>query len=59
MTGDDLAALRARLLQLRRDAHRQLAAADQIDTGLLAIVAHAGAALTARDDQEDDDADRA
>ena len=49
MTRDDAAALRTRLLELRDDALHQLATADHIDAGLLALVAHATDALAAVD----------
>src|SRR5215204_4045920 len=45
----DTAAPRDRLVALRDDALRQLAEADVIDAGLLALVAHVGAALAALD----------
>ena len=49
MTADDLLALRTRLLALRCDALDQLAAADVLDGGLVALVAHASQALMALD----------
>ena len=45
----DTESLRARLLVLRTDALRQLAEGEGIDGGLLALAAHAGAALEALD----------
>jgi hypothetical protein len=49
MSPDATAALRARLLALRDDALRQLAEADHLDGGLLALVGNVGAALAAID----------
>ena len=50
--------LRARLLELRRDALRQMiAAAPAIDGGLMRVIADAGAVLSALD--EEGEADRA
>ena len=46
---DALAALRDRLLALRADLVRQLAASDALDAGLLTLVGHVGAALDALD----------
>ena len=45
----DAAALRDRLATLHRDALVQLATLDGIDAGLLALAAHAGAAVMALD----------
>jgi hypothetical protein len=51
MTPDTDATLLARLLQLRADALQQLAAADTLDGGLMRLVADAGAALAALEDE--------
>jgi hypothetical protein len=45
----ELEPLRARLIELRRDALLRLTAADRIDAGVLELVTHAGAVLAAID----------
>jgi hypothetical protein len=50
----DRADLRARLLDLRRDALAQLAEAEILDPGLMRLIADAGAALAALDAEAGD-----
>jgi hypothetical protein len=54
---DPLPTLRARLEALRSDALAQLAEADYVDAGLLAIVAHVTATLAAIAEAEGGDAE--
>ena len=50
---DALAALRGRLLDMRADLVEQLAAADHLDAGLVALLGDVGAALADLDGLED------
>ncbi len=52
-------ALRDRLLRLRSSALDQLAAADHLDAGMLAVLANVGAALAALDQVTITDAEQA